>query len=71
MSGGQKIDDMGGMPHTSDMMMKSKNNVKHYHSAEGAGAENEYEDTTESIHRVQEEGSSKAKKHPMKSGYRY
>jgi len=70
MSGGQKINDFGGMPHTSDMAMKSKNSVKHYTSAEGAGHEADYEDTTEAIKAQQEMGVSKAKGHPLKSGYR-
>jgi hypothetical protein len=68
---GQRIDDYEGWPHSSDMMMKSKNHLKEYHSAEGAGHEGEYEDTTEAIKKAQEEGSSKAKSHPLKSGYRY
>lgn len=71
MSGGQKINDMGGMPHTSDMAMKSKTHTKHYTSAEGAGTENEYEDTDAAIKKTQEHGVSQAKKHPLKSGYRY
>ncbi len=70
MAGGQKINDFGGMPHTSDMAMKSKTHTKHYTSAEGAGAENEYEDTTEAIKSQQDQGISKAKAHPLKSGYR-
>ena len=39
-------------------------------SAEGAGAEHEYEDTTNAIHSVQKAASGKAKAHPLKSGYR-
>jgi hypothetical protein len=70
MAGGQKIHDMGGHPHTSDMLMKSKNYVKHYNEAESAGAEHEYEDTEEAIKRQQNMSSSKAKSHPQKSGYR-
>lgn len=70
MSGGQKINDMGGYPHTSDMAMKSKNSVKHYTSAEGAGAEHEYEDTDAAIKKQQEHGVSKAKAHPLKNAYR-
>lgn len=68
---GRKIDDMGGMPHTSDMAMKSSNKVKHYHSAEGAGHMADYPDTTEAIHRDQSHGDSKIKSKPMKPGYRY
>lgn len=70
MAGGQKIDDFGGYPHTSEMAMKSKNSLKSFTSAEGAGAENEYEDTDAMIKKQQEMGVSKAKAHPLKSGYR-
>jgi hypothetical protein len=69
---GRKITDMGGMPHTSDMAMKSKNHVKHYHSAEGSGhVDGKYPDTTEDIHRDQMAGDSKVKARPIKPGYRY
>jgi hypothetical protein len=70
MSGGQKINDFGGYPHTSEMAMKSKTSLKSFTSAEGAGKESEYEDTTEAIKKQQEMGVSKAKAHPLKSGYR-
>ena len=39
-------------------------------SAEGAGGLAAYEDTTESIKRMQEMGISKAKAHPRKAEYR-
>jgi hypothetical protein len=68
---GRRIDDMGGEPHTSDMMMKSKNRLKEYHSAEGAGAINDYPDTTEAIHRDQKAGESKMMGRKLKPGYRY
>lgn len=69
---GRKITDYGGYPHTSDMSMKSKNSLKRYSSAEGAGhVGTEYPDTTEMVKRDQEKGDSKAKGHPMKPGYRY
>ena len=68
---GRRIDDMGGMPHTSDMAMKSKNKLKEYHSAEGAGHINDYPDTTEAIHRDQKAGEGKMHSKPMKPGYRY
>lgn len=68
---GRRIDDFGGEPHTSDMAMMSKNKVKHFKSAEGAGhLGSEYPDTTEDIHRDQMKGDSKAKAHPIKPGYR-
>lgn len=68
---GRRIEDMGGMPHTSDMAMASKNKVKHYESCEGAGHMADYPDTTETIHRDQEHGVGKLKGRPLKPGYRY
>ena len=69
---GRRINDYGGMPHSSDMAMKSKNSVKHYSSAEGSGHVGmEYSDTTEMVKRDQEHGDSKVKSHRMKPGYRY
>lgn len=69
---GRRINDYGGEPHTSEMMMKSKNKLKSYSSAEGSGKIGmEYPDTTEDIHRDQEHGDSKIKSKPMKTGYRH
>lgn len=69
---GRRIHDYGGMPHTSDMSMKSKNSVKHFSSAEGSGHIGmEYSDTSEMVKRDQEHGDSKIKKHQIKPGYRY
>lgn len=69
---GRRINDFGGLPHTSDMSMKSKNSVKHFSSAEGSGHVGmEYPDTTEAIKRDQERGDSKIKSHRMKEGSRY
>ncbi len=70
MAGGQKINDFGGYPHTSEMSMKSKNSLKTFTSAEGAGAENDYEDTESAIKSQQTQGIAKAKGHPIKNGYR-
>jgi len=67
----RRIDDFGGMPKTSDELMKSKTHVKHFSSAEGAGHMKDYPDTTEEIKRDQEQGVSKIKKHPQKTGYRH
>lgn len=73
MSGGKRIDDhrffAGGPSKESPMPMESK--MKQERSAEGAGHEVDYQDTTEAIKRVQEEGDRKAKARPLKSGYRY
>ena len=69
---GRKIHDFGGMPHTSDMAMKSKNHVKHYTSAEGSGHLGSlYPDTTEDIKRDQMHGDGKIKARPVKPGYRH
>lgn len=69
---GRKINDMGGMPHTSDMAMKSKTHLKEFHSAEGSGHLGSlYPDTTEQIREDQMKGDAKTKAHPMKPGYRY
>lgn len=73
MAGGQRIDDH------SSWIGKGKDGVvypagakmKQYNSAEGAGAENNYEDTTEKIKEQQVECVKKAKAHPMKPGYRH
>ena len=68
---GRGIHDYEGMPHTSDMAMKSKNKVEHFHSAEGSGhVGKDYPDTTEAIHRDQMQGDSKIKGRPLKTGYR-
>jgi hypothetical protein len=71
-SGGQRIDD-----HSFWAGSKSKDSVfpkgvhtKDESSAEGAGSEMNYEDTTEAIRKQQEMGKSKVKSHPMKPGYR-
>lgn len=69
---GRRIHDYEGLPHTSDMAMKSKNRLKEYQSSEGAGHEGSmYPDTTEDIHRDQEAGTKKIKARNMKPGYRY
>lgn len=69
---GRKINDFGGMPHTSDMSMSSKNHVKHFHSAEGSGHVGmDYPDTSEKIHKDQMHGDSKIKGHKQKEGHRY
>ena len=68
---GQRINDFGGYPHTSDGSMASKNRLKEYKSAEGAGAVGKYEDTTEAIKATQMAGDAKIKSHKMKDGYRY
>lgn len=67
----RRIDDFGGMPKTSDELMKSKTHVKHFSSAEGAGHMADYPDTTEAVKKDQEHGVKKIKQHPQKPGYRH
>ncbi len=69
---GRKIND-----HSSWIGSGGKNSVlpegvkhKQESSSVGAGALNNYEDTTEKIKSQQEMGISKAKSHAQKSGYR-
>ena len=70
--GGQKIHD-----HHSWVGGRSKGSVfpegvktRNESSAEGAGAETEYEDTTEAIKKQQEHAKSKVHSHPQKAGFR-
>lgn len=71
--GGQRIDDhsfwAGKGSNGSVFPMGAK--IKGESSAEGAGSLSKYEDTTEAIRSAQVMGESKAKAHPLKSGYRY
>jgi len=72
MAGGQRIDDHSswvgkgskGVVFPSGAKMKSES------SAEGAGAENDYEDTTEKVKAQQMAGVGKIKGRPMKPLYR-
>ena len=69
---GQKIHDhsfwAGGKSKESPMPMQSK--MKQMESAEGAGKEMEYEDTTEKIKAQQVMGANKAKSHAQKPMHR-
>jgi hypothetical protein len=69
---GQKINDhgfwAGGKSAGSVFPMGVKHKMES--SAEGAGAEGMYEDTTEAIKKQQSMGSAKAKSHGMKPAYR-
>ena len=71
-SGGQRIDDhsfwAGRGEKGSVFPMGPK--VKNESSAEGAGSEMDYEDTTEKIRAQQMAGVKKIKEHPMKPLYR-
>lgn len=72
MAGGQRIDDhkfwAGGK--SKDSVFPKGVHTKEEHSSEGAGAEHEYEDTTEAIKKQQDMGKAKAKAHPLKNAYR-
>lgn len=68
----QKINDhsfwAGGK--SKDSVFPKGVHTKSMASAEGAGKEMDYEDTSEKIKSQQEMGVSKAKAHQMKAGYR-
>lgn len=71
-SGGQRIDDhsfwAGGKSKGSVFPEGAK--VKTYDSADGAGSEMDYEDTTEKVKSQQELGVSKIKGHPQRPLHR-
>lgn len=71
-SGGQRIDNHSFWAGKAgkDMVMPQGVHTKSESSAEGAGSEMDYEDTTEKIKSQQVAGVGKAKAHPMKPGYR-
>lgn len=68
----QKINDhsfwAGGK--SKDSVFPKGVHTKNMSSAEGAGKEMDYEDTSEKIKSQQEMGVAKAKAHQMKAGYR-
>lgn len=71
-SGGQRIDDHAffGGSSPKGKVFPEGNKTKEYTSAEGAGSELEYEDTTEMIKSQQNKGIDKAKARPLKTTYR-
>lgn len=72
MAGGQKINDhsfWAGRP-GKNMVMPQGVHTKAEMSAEGAGTENDYEDTTEKVKAQQVAGVGKIKAHPQKPLYR-
>lgn len=72
-SGGQRIDDhsfWAGKP-GKDSRFPDGAHTKNESSAEGAGSEMEYEDTTEMIKKQQTEGTKQIKGRPLKTTYRY
>ena len=72
MSGGRRIDDhsfFGGKA-GKDMVMPQGVHTKRESSAEGAGSEMDYEDSTEKVRAQQVEGVKKIKGRPMAPLYR-
>jgi hypothetical protein len=72
MAGGRHINDhafWAGKGSDGSVFPKGVH-TKEESSAEGAGMENDYEDTTEAIRKTQVEGAAKIKARPLKSGYR-
>ncbi len=71
-SGGMRIDNHSAFMGSGggDSVLPKGVHVKTFSSAEGAGSEMDYEDTSEKIKGVQNAGIAKAKGSPMKPGYR-
>ncbi len=71
-SGGQRIDDHSFWAGKAgkDMVMPQGVHTKSESSAEGAGSEMDYEDTTEKVKSQQQMGVGKIKSHPMKPLHR-
>lgn len=70
MSGGMKITDRKFFAGSGSPSFPKGVHTKTYSSAEGAGAENDYEDTTEKVKAQQIMGAGKIKSHPMKPLHR-
>ncbi len=72
MGSPQKINDHGFWAGGKSKGSVFPEGVKHKmeSSAEGAGHEGVYEDTTEAIKKAQDMGKGKAMAHPLKDGYR-
>ncbi len=71
-SGGQRIDDHSSWAGKGgrESVLPVGNKVKTYSSAEGAGSETDYEDTTEKVKAQQQESVRQIKAKPMKPLYR-
>jgi len=68
-SGGQRIDDhsfWAGSKSKDSVFPDGPHKCKEYSSADSAGMELDYEDTTEKIRAQQEMAEKQVKKHPMK-----
>lgn len=73
MAGGRKIDDhsfWAGGPGKNMVLPDGGAKTKAESSAEGAGHESNYEDTTETIKAQQVAGVGKIKGRPLKANYR-
>ena len=68
---GRRIDDHKFFAGSGSPRFPKGVHTKDESSASEAGSVMRYEDTTEAIKSVQDKGTSQAKKHPMKPGYRY
>jgi hypothetical protein len=69
-SGGMRIDDHSFFGGSGSPKFPVGNKTKEMSSAEGAGSEMDYEDTSEKIKSQQVAGVNKVKSHPMKPLYR-
>lgn len=73
MAGGRRIDDhsfWAGSKGKDSVFPDGPHKTKTESSAEGAGAENDYEDTTEKVKAQQMLGAGKIKARPMKALHR-
>jgi hypothetical protein len=72
MAGGQRIDDHASFAGKGGKYpLPVGNKMKEYRSAEGAGKESDFDDTSEAIHRDQQAGASKLRGKQLRPGYRY
>ena len=69
-SGGMSVNDHSFFGGSGSPKFPIGNKMKEYSSAEGAGSEMDYEDTTEKVKAQQVAGVNKVKSHPMKPLYR-
>jgi hypothetical protein len=70
MSKPMRIDDHAFFAGSGSPKFPVGNKTKEYSSAEGAGHEGDYEDTSEEIKQQQLKAAAKVKAHPMKPNYR-
>lgn len=69
-SGGMRIDDHSFFAGSGSPQFPKGVHTKNYSSAEGAGSELDYEDTTEKVKAQQVESVKQIKSKPMKPLYR-